>query len=110
MEAKILKQIETALQESITKELVGYNRPLSLLTQKVVAANEPKLYELINKEFSTLINSEDFKEQLKIALNTKLAKTIVSRMGGELEKRVNELKNDPTLKARLTIAINDVLG
>jgi hypothetical protein len=110
MEAKILKQIGLAMQQSITQELVGYNKPLSLLTQKVVAANEDALYTFINKEFSTLINSVDFKEQLKLALNTKLAKTVVARMGGEVEKRVNELKNDPALKARLTIAINDVLG
>lgn len=109
MEAKILNQIGMAVQEAVAKELVGYNKPLSLLTQKVVADNESKLYELINKEFSTLINSEDFKEQLKVALNTKLAKTIVARMGGELEKRINVLRNDPTLRARLTIAINDVL-
>lgn len=110
MEQQILNQVNAAIGEAIIKELVGYNKPLSNLTARVIAANEDQLFTLINSEFAALLNSADFKDQLQIALNAKLAKTIVSRMGGELERRVNDLKADPTTRAKITLAIDNALS
>ena len=110
LENKILSQVNTAIGKAITGELVGYNKPLSKLTERVVSDHEQELYDLINCEFEALLNDKDFKEQLKIALNAKLAKTLISRMGGELEKQVNTLKADPTTRAKITLAIDGVLN
>ena len=110
LESKILNQINVALGKAISDELVGYNKPLSKLTEAVISDHQQELYDLINGEFETLLNSDDFKEQLKIALNAKLARTLISRMGGELEKQVNTLKADPTTRAKITLAIDNVLN
>jgi len=42
-------------------------------------------------------------------LHNKLAKVLISKMSGELEKKVNELKQDPTTRAKITLAINKVM-
>jgi hypothetical protein len=34
---------------------------------------------------------------------------LVQRFGGELEKQVNALKSDPTTRARITIAIEEIV-
>jgi hypothetical protein len=39
MEKQILAQVEKAMGEAITKELVGYNKPLSKLTERVIEEN-----------------------------------------------------------------------
>ena len=105
LEKDILQTARVAISESIVKELVGYNKPLSKLISRVIEANEQEMYDLIDGEFSTLICGDDFKISLKKALNDKLAKVLVSRMGGELEKRINELKANPTTRAKITLAI-----
>ena len=109
MEKAILEQVGKALNECMVKELVGYNKPLSQLTERVIKANEDKLFALISTEFDQLLDSSIFKKSLKQALNDKLAKVLVSRMGGELEKQVNALKADPRTRAKITMAIDDLL-
>lgn len=109
MEEEILKVAKGAIGQAIITELTGYNKPLSRLTNKVIEANEPELFDLINREFSALLKSNDFRSKLTDALNEKLAKVLIARMGGELESRVNELKSDPTTRARITLAIQQII-
>ncbi len=109
MEERILEQVNAAVGEAILKELVGYNKPLNKLTEKVIESHSEELFGLIDGEFSKLISSKGFKESLKDALQNKLAKVLVARMGGELEKQVNELKQNPQTRAKITLAINEVI-
>ncbi len=109
MEDRILRGINKAVGEAIQEELVGYGKPLSKLAERVIAAHSDELYELMNDEFVELLTAESFRAVLKKALNEKLAKVLVSRMGGELEKQVNELKGNPVTRAKITTAINKVI-
>jgi len=109
MEQQILDSAKQAISEAIINELIGYNKPLNKLTERVIEANEDALYSLINEEFSGLLNSDQFRLALKEALNAKLAKTLISRMGGELEKQVNELKANPATRAKITLAISELI-
>jgi len=109
MEKQILAQVEKAMGEAITKELVGYNKPLSKLTERVIEKNSEELFGLINDEFCNLLNGDGFKDALREALREKLAKTLITRMGGELEKQVNELKQNPQTRAKITLAISQIV-
>ena len=109
MEKQILAQVEKAMGEAITKGLVGYGKPLSKMTERVIEANSDVLYRLVNEEFSSLLNGDGFKDALKSALRDKLAKTLISRMGGELEKQVNNLKQNPQTRAKITLAISQII-
>jgi len=110
MEKQILAQVNAAIGKAIVDELVGYNKPLSKLTAQVISDNEDALYRVINDEVVALLDSDTFKVELKAALNKKLAKVLISRFGGELEKRVNKLQADPTTRAKLTLAIDKVVN
>jgi len=110
MDQVILNQVNKAIGEAIKTELIGYNKPLSKICERVLEANNAQLFELINGEFHQLLDSKDFKVEMKAALNSKLAKTLVSRMGGDLEKQVNHLKADPTTRAKVTLAIDKIIS
>lgn len=109
IETKILLAAKKAIGEAITTELIGYNKPLNKLTQSVIEANSSELFSLINDEFSNLLSGDDFKEELKGALRQKLAKTLIARMGGELERQVNELRQNPQTRAKITLAITEIV-
>jgi len=68
-----------------------------------------RLYRLISDGFAELLTAESFRVALKKAFNEKLAKVLVSRMGGEIEKQVNELKGNLVTRAKITTAINKVI-
>ncbi len=109
MEKEILATIKQTIETSVVSELTGYNKPLSKLISRVVDDHDADLYTLINNEFSLLLSSKAFKKGIKDALNKKLATTLISRMGGELEKRVNELRANPSSRAKITLAIETIV-
>ena len=53
------------------------------------------------------VKDEGFKEEIKTA-GTKLARALVQRIG-ELEKKVNQLKADPTTRARSMAAMGSLI-
>jgi len=110
LEQQIIDQLKKCIPEAISSELVGYNKPLSKLTSSVIEANEGELFELINGEFSNLIGGSEFREVLKSELNNKLAKILIQRMSGELEKQVNALKQNPETRAKITLAISEIVS
>ena len=109
LEGKILNQINTAVGKAIIEELVGYNKPLSRIVTDVIESHEDELFAIIDKELVAMIDSESFKAELKNALNSKIAKVLIGRLGGELEKKVNELKANPATRAKITLYINGLI-
>ena len=109
MEDKILEQVKKALGECISKELCGYKKPLSVLVGKVIDRHQAEVVDIIDNEFVKLLGGDGFKDSLKDALNAKMARVLVSKMGGELEKRVNELKQNPETRAKITLAVGNII-
>lgn len=109
LEQQILSTAQQAIEKSIIESLTGYNSPLQKLCERVIEEHSGSLFQLIDKEFSTLLDGETFKEELGKALNKKLASVLVGRMGGELEKQVNQLKANPETRARIMLAISEIV-
>lgn len=109
LEKDILQSAQNAISASIIESLTKYNSPLNELCSQVINDNSESLYELINDEFTGLLNGNGFKKSLKEALNKKLASTLIQKMGGELEKRVNELRQNPETRAKITLSISKII-
>lgn len=110
LDQRILSQVNKALGGAITNELTGYGKPLSKIVERVIGAHDDEIYNLVNDEFVTFLAADDFRVTLKEALNAKLARVLISRMGGELEKRVNELKSNPQTRALITLAVSGAMA
>ena len=110
MEKAVISAAQNAITKAITEELVGYNKPLSKLVNNSIDKHSVELSKIIDGEFSALLDSETFKASLKQALNEKLAKVLVGKMGAELEKQVTKLKQNPETRAKITLAISSVIA
>lgn len=110
----ILKIIQGALESSIhnviKEKLGGYNSPLEPIIKKVIDTHEARIRCLLNEACENAVTNEDFKENLKKTFNDKLCKLLCSKLDGEIEKRVNELRGSPEFRAKLTLAITNVLN
>ena len=108
-EQKVLNEVNEAISTAIRAKLEGYNSPLKLVVDTVIDEHKDKLHELINGYVVEALNSDDLKAQIKEGMNKKLARTLIDRAGGELEKRVNALRADPITRAKIDLAIDKII-
>ena len=78
--------------------------------RSALSDHKEKLHELAGESVSELINSDEFKDTMKLEMKRKLAKVLISQYGGELEKTVGKLKANPTSRAKMTLAIDNVMN
>jgi len=109
LEKQVLEQTRKAVGDSIIKELVGYNKPLTKIVDSVIERNKSTLTELVDSIFVKSVNSDLLKETIKKEFDHKLARTIVSQLQGSIDKAASEIKANPTTKAKMILAIETVL-
>lgn len=105
---------ENAIRDGIrdgikTKFNQGYSNPLDKLLNDAIATHTPKLRKLFEDAIASCIGDAEFVGEVASATRKTLAKTLVQRFGGELERQVNTLKSDPTTRARITLAIEEIV-
>lgn len=64
---------------------------------------------MINDAISACVSDREFREDIRRSARSTLARVLVQRIGGEIEKQVNALKSDPTTRARITMAIDNII-
>lgn len=99
-----------AIRDGVRKHLVeGYNSPLKELIEAAIKANAVDFRGLLEEAIASCVKDAEFRESIATAVRHSLAKTLVQRFGGEIEKQVNVLKSDPTTRARITLAIEEIV-
>jgi len=101
--------IRDAIREGIKAKMVGYNSPLDKLTTAAIEAHYGQFRTLLEESIASCVSDSGFREEIASAVRHSLAKTLVQRFGGEIEKQVNVLKSDPTTRARITLAIEEIV-
>ena len=106
----LMNSVKSGLHAAVKDRLTSsYNNPLGKVLDDVIAKEADSLRELLLTGVKDAIADPQFREDIRAAIRVKLAKTLVERFGGELEKQVNALKSDPATRARLTIAIDEIV-
>lgn len=108
------KLLENALRdgarEAIKSRLTqSYQNPFDATIAAVFAKNEAVIRGLLSDCLASCFNDPAFREQIAASVRATLAKTLVSRFGGELEKAVNALKSDPVTRAKIVTAIDEIV-
>lgn len=108
------KLFENALRDGIREGVKqtlsqGYNSPLTKLIEAALTSQGEAIRSLFSDSMQSCIGDPEFRAEVKVAVRSVLAKTLVQRFGGELEKQVNSLKSDPSTRARITIAIEEIV-
>jgi C4-type Zn-finger protein len=105
----ILQAAQIAVGASIKEVLTKYDSPLVRLTRIVVEENAAELKTLISDSFTAVIRTEEFKQSIVNAFSHKVARTIISNNDGLFDKVSNDLKQDQTFKAKMTLAVASVV-
>ena len=110
LDKEILSVVQSAVTTSIRDTLVNkYDSPLIKLVKQVVEDHNTELKKLINDSFEQVIRTDEFKESIVSAFSHKVARTIISNNDGLFDKVSNELKQDAVFKAKISIAVSNVV-
>jgi len=108
---KLLAQaLRDGIREAVKSKLSSnYNNPLDTVITEALKKHAPAFSSLIGECVASCLSDQDFRGEIIGAVRKTLAKTLVARFGGELEKQVNVLKSDPATRARITLAIEEIV-
>lgn len=108
LEDQIIGTVHSSIAEAIKTKLSGYNTPLDNLIKQSIEKNAESISSMLNDAVAGCLIG-DFRAALQDACAKKLAKVIISKAEGEIEKQANELRSSPEFRAKLTIAITDTI-
>lgn len=102
--------IQNGVIEGIRQKMTStYNNPLGDMVDKMVNDQADSIRDLIRYAIQSCVAEESFRDEIRLAVRTNMAKTLVAKFGGELEKQVNALKSDPVTRAKITMAITEIV-
>lgn len=110
LEEQIIQTVNAGIGEAIKSRLAnGYaNNPLTALIDSVVSSRLDKLRTIVEEAVDGALFGQ-FRENLQQACAHKLAKIIVSKCEGEIERRANDLRSSPEFRAKVTLAIEQAV-
>lgn len=111
LEQDILKSVQLSIDVAIKKVLQDdYNSPLKKLIVSVVDDNSDELRNLISDSFTQVIRRDEFKQSIVNAFSHKVSRSIMSNNDGLFDKVSNELKQDAVFKAKMSLAVANVVN
>ena len=105
LEENVVGTVHSAITGAIKSSLEGFNSPLQPFIKNVIERRKADFENLLNEAVTEALTG-DFREVLKDACAKKLAKVIISKSEGEIEKQANDLRSSPEFRAKLTVAIS----
>lgn len=97
-------------QGVIDKFKSSYSSPLEKFITDCISNHSAKFRKMIDDAISSCMDDAPFQETMKSEIRKALAKTLIQRFGGELEKQVNALKSDPLTRARIVMALEEIVN
>lgn len=109
LEQQVIATVHAAIGDAISKCLSGYNSPLEKFIIAAVEMRGDVIKSIVDDAFADAL-AGDLREGLRQEMSHKLAKILVSKMEGEIEKRVNDLRSNPSSKAAITLAVEKAIA
>lgn len=109
LEQEILEKLKTSISESVEKTLSGYSSPLTKLIEQVIQKHQNHVFGLIEDSLLGCLTLENSKKDIQDAISHKIARVLISKTEGEIEKVANELKQNPEFRAKLTLLISGLV-
>lgn len=107
---EILNAVRDGIREGVKSRFGGtYNSPLEKLVADAISKHAVSFRVMLEEAIGTCLNDAAFRNDIATSVRSSLARTLIQRFGGEMEKQVNLLKSDPTTRARITLAIEEIV-
>jgi hypothetical protein len=102
--------VRDAIREGIKDKLSkSYDNPLFKLVEDCIKRRSQEISSIIDDAIVKCVcgTYSNFKEQFMEEAQRIIAKQLIAKFGGEIEKTVNVLKSDPSTRAKITLAVDD---
>jgi hypothetical protein len=106
----ILDTVRENLHKVIGDKLSGYDSPLKKMIEDAFKIHDQELRDLVYQSLGMAIKQEDFKIAVKQAFDHKIARCMVEHLSSSVDKAVNAIRSDPTIKARMVLAIEEIIN
>jgi hypothetical protein len=102
--------LRDGLREGLKTQLTrSYQNPLDDLLKGAMAKHGPAMQSLLADAIRACLDDPLFRGAVFEQVRAAVAKQLVQKFGGELERTVNQLKSDPTTRARIVLAIEEIV-
>lgn len=109
LEKQVMQTAKSAISKSLHEIMTKYGSPLNKITERVVEANSVQIEDIMHTCLTEVLSSDELMDQVKLEFKHKVAKLLVSNASGMVDKQINKLKQDPVMKAKIIVAIEDTL-
>lgn len=109
LEDSIVQAARDGLHKALSEALTGYNSPLRQQAEQVIAEHTPDLRAVMVEAVEGLFSDKSMRAELRDALQKKLARLLIDKASGELEKRLNEIRADATMRAKILLAVEQAI-
>lgn len=110
IDKEIFNAVRDGIRAGVSKRFTDlYNNPLDRIIKDAIERHSMAFRTLLEDSITTCMSDAEFRSDIAQAVRHSLAKILIQRFGGEMEKQVNVLKNDPTTRARITLAIEEIV-
>ena len=106
---EVLDVVRDALMAKVGNVINAYNSPLDAIIRNVITENEDHLTQIIRKALELSFKDKKFVDNVNEEFKHKIAKVLVGKMEGAVEKAAEKLRADPALRARLILAIEEMI-
>lgn len=110
-EQLLVNAMRDGIRDGIKSKMTqSYQNPFDDIIKRAIEKHGPALSALIADSIGALLANAEFRASIADQCRSILAKQLVQKFGGELEKQVNVLKSDPATRARITLAIESIVA
>ena len=110
LDTQILNAIKDGIRSGIKDQFTrSYNNPLEAVAKTAVENHKDEMARVVSESIQACIDDVNFNLELKEAVRKQIAKSLIAKFGGEIEKETNRLKSDPTTRAKITLAIDNII-
>ena len=90
-------------------EKMNYNRVLLGMVEEAMESQRDNITKILNDTLASVVANKDFSKVIKEEFQRKVAKNLVGNLEGAVEKAANVYRQDPTLKSRMILAIENLI-
>lgn len=115
MEKKILTEnidVENIIYDALKKKIgdsINYNE-MHRVIEGVVESRRDELQALLNNCLDKVLADKKFRDVIVEEFRHKVAKNLVAKLEGAIEKNVNKFRADPILNARMITAVEAIIN
>lgn len=110
LEQEILDSVKRSIGAAIKEELSGYNKPLTKYAGIILDNHKEAILQLLDDSLVLTLNDATFIDEVHTSIRKKTASTLISKYGGEIEKRVNDMRANPVTRAKITLAMETLIN